>query len=407
MKKPHYGWAVCIACLFLFLCNMGLCSNILTIYLPFIEDRGIPDSMGSAILSVRCAFSFLTTFFVGIYYQKFSLRRGILLCSTVGVLFPLVFCAAVNAPALYYLGAALAGIAYGAGCIYPVSLLLNNWFHARRGLAIGISAAGSGIATMLFSPLLSSVAERHSLSAAFLLHASFMAVAAVAVYLVVRDTPEEMGLHPYGETAQQAEEEKVQPAFAPPRHMLWMLALMMLLTGGAGLAFSGHLAVLMRTEGYAPAFAASMVSLFGMVLVVSKLFTGAIADRIGPKRCSILLFSVFILGCFFVLGMDGSETVWCIALAAALGIGSPIFNVGPPLWAGDLSSREHYAKTLKWMQIFYNLGGIIFTVVPGIIADHTHEYKSAFLLFAAMMVAALTILLWAYRRRLTLSKTNL
>lgn len=52
MKKPHYGWAVCIACLFLFLCNMGLCSNILTIYLPFIEDRGIPDSMGSAILSV-------------------------------------------------------------------------------------------------------------------------------------------------------------------------------------------------------------------------------------------------------------------------------------------------------------------------------------------------------------------
>ena len=43
-----------------------------------------------------------------------------------------------------------------------------------------------------------------------------------------------------------------------------------------------------------------------------------------------------------------------------------------------------YAETLRWLQMFYNFGGIAFTAVPGIIADHTGEYKSSYVLFAAI-----------------------
>ena len=404
MKRGHYAWAVCFACLLLFLCNMGLCSNILTVYLPFIEARGISDGMGSAILSVRCLFSFLTTFFLSVYYKKFSLRHGILLASLIGAVFPLVFCIAGSNPFIYYLGAILAGFSYGAGVIYPVSLLLSNWFHARHGFAVGLSAAGSGVATMAFSPLLSSVVVRFSLETAFIAQAIFMALCTVVTYLIIRDTPAEKGILPYGESKETiAADHAPSPDFTLPRGMLWMLALMMLLNGGAGLAFSGHLGVLTRTSGYRAELAASLISLFGLMLIISKLVAGSIADRIGSKQCSILLFLIFIAGCFFVFGMDGSNTFWCFALAIMLGLGASLFNVGPPLWAEDLSSRQQYAKTLKWLQIFYNLGGIIFTVVPGLIADHTHEYKSSFVLFAVMMTLSLLILLWAYRKRAALA----
>jgi hypothetical protein len=115
---------ICIAGLWLFLCNMGLCSNILTIYLPFIEATGISGGAGSSILSIRCLFSFITTFFVGVYYRKLSLRRGILIASLVGAAAALVF-AVGGGPAVYYAGAALAGVAYGAGSVYPVPLLMN------------------------------------------------------------------------------------------------------------------------------------------------------------------------------------------------------------------------------------------------------------------------------------------
>ena len=36
--------------------------------------------------------------------------------------------------------------------------------------------------------------------------------------------------------------------------------------------------------------------------------------------------------------------------------------------------------------------------VPGIIADHTGEYKSSYILIAGMMLVSLLILLWSYRR---------
>ena len=398
MKKPHYAWAICLACMLLYVCNMGLCSNILTIYLPFIEETGISDSAGSAMLSIRCLFSFLTTFLVDRFYKSFSIRRGLLLISLVGALYPLVACLE-GGLITYYIGAALAGIAYGAGCIYPSALLITNWFSTRRGLAVGISSAGSGISTMLFSPALSAVVLRFSLKTAFVLQSAFMLLCAVVVYLTVRDTPEEMYAEKYSKGVELKTKRSSDRFQAPGKGLLAVLALMMLLNGGAGLAFSGHLSILSVSSGYSSELAASAVSIFGLVLIISKLSSGNIADRLGTLKCSIILICIFIAGCFFPLGMNGNDIFWCYALVVLLGFGASVYNLGPPLWAADLSSAEHYGRTLKWLQLFYNLGGIIFTVVPGIIAEHTGEYKSSYLMFAVMMLISLTLLLLAYRRQ--------
>ena len=63
MKKIHYAWAVCAACVLLMFCNIGLCSNLITVYLPFIEETGISGGLGSAIITVRCLFAFITSGF--------------------------------------------------------------------------------------------------------------------------------------------------------------------------------------------------------------------------------------------------------------------------------------------------------------------------------------------------------
>ena len=380
----------------MFLCNIGLCSNILTVYLPFIEATGISGGVGSSILSIRSLFSFITAFFVGIYYRKLSLRRGILLASLTGTAAMLVFSIG-GGPAVYFIGAALAGIAYGAGSVYPVSILMNRWFSSCLGLALGISNAGSGLATMVFSPLLSAAIQRFSLRTAFLLQAGFMALSAVIVYLVIRDAPGDLGLMPYGAGKRTASVPDRSNPGELPKYMPGLLAVMMLLNGGVGLAFSGHISVLTVTSGYSVETAARVVSLFGLTLTIGKLASGGIADRIGAKRCSVLLAAVFIAGCLCVFGMDGALMLWCFALACFLGFGASVFNVGPSLWAADFSSADSYGKTLRFLQIFYNLGGIVFTVIPGIIADHTGEYKSSYVIFAGMMAVSTTILLLVYR----------
>ena len=396
VKKPHYAWVICFAGLWMILCNMGVGSSMLTIYLPFIEAQGISHSVGSSLLTVKCLFSFLTIFAVGVYYRKLSLRLGMCIATLIGAAGTLVYCLG-GVPA-YYLGASLAGIAYGAGTVYPVSLLLANWFRKDRGLAVGITSAGSGVATMLFSPIVTSVIVRHSLRAAFLLQAAFLTAGAGQIWLIVRDTPEETGREIYGGEAAETASAQEDGQDAPlPRSVLWMLAVMMLLNGGVGFSFIGHLSVLSIGCGYPAEVAARTVSLFGMLMVTGKFLTGGIADRIGTKRCSVLLLTLFFLGCLCVTGMDGRSMLWLTLLAVLLGFGSSVFNVGPPLWAAELSSRPQYASTMRWMQLFYNLGGIAFTAVPGMIADRTGEYRTSYYLFAAMVAVSLLILFLVYR----------
>ena len=400
MKKLHYAWIVCLCGLWMFMCNMGLCSNILSVYLPFIEASGLSDSMGSAILSIRCLSSFAVTFLVELYYRKLSLRLGILMATLIGAASAAIY--AIGGSALvYYAAAVLGGVAYGLGAIYPASLLLSNWFNTHRGLALGISSAGSGVAAMAFSPLVSALVLKYSLRTAFLLQAAFVLVSAVAIFLLLRDDPAQMGLAPYGAGAKA--DDKAQRQEGPARlsrPMLWMLALMMLLIGGAGQAFSGHLSVLTKSVGYGVGLAATVVSLHGLVLVCSKFLSGGLADRFGTKRCTSLLMVLFILGCVLVWFMNGVSLLLCFAPVVFMSLGASVYNVGPPLWAADLSDRAGYPKLLKWLQLFYNLGGILFSVVPGVIADHTGEYQSAYLLIAAMMLLSLAILRWAYWRGL-------
>lgn len=79
----------------------------------------------------------------------------------------------------------------------PISLLIGRWFHARRGLAFGIGTTGSGIATIVMPPLITTLIEKRSLSFAFYTEAAITALASLLILLLIRDRPEDLGMLPY------------------------------------------------------------------------------------------------------------------------------------------------------------------------------------------------------------------
>ena len=396
MKRFHYAWVICGACTLLMICNMGLCSNILTVYLPFVEDTGISGSQGSAILSIRCLFSFLSVFFVSCYYRRVSLRMGVGIATVLGALAALLFSVSTSA-AMYFTAAAVAGIAYGLGSTIPMSLLITNWFEEQRGLAMGICSAGSGMSTVLFSPVLTALAKHVSLRAAFLFQALFMLLSAVLLYLLLRETPAQKGLRPYG--ADAIRETTVRHTGSADLAVAgWLMMIpAILVVGGTGQASCGHLSILLTTGGYGAETAAAAASIFGFSLVLSKFLFGGIADRIGTKKTSVLFFGIFAAGCLMALLLDGKSAVTGYQLAAVMGFGSPIFAVGVPLWAAELSTAGSYERTLKWFQVLYAAGGIVFSAIPGMIGDRTGEYVSSYILFAAVALVSLGLLLLTYR----------
>lgn len=452
--KFHYAWVICAACTLLIICNMGLCSNILSVYLPFLKQNGLSSEQGSAILSIRCFASFLSVFLVPWYYGKLSLRNGAVISTLFGAAAAVIFSVGANMAAIasagtvatsagaatatsvgattaasvgaataasvgaaaaasvgaaaassgssfpvaiYFIAAAFAGIAYGIGAVIPASLLISAWFVKHKGLAMGISSAGTGMATIVFPPVLTSMIQKSGLAFAFRFQAIFIVVSAVLIFFLLKDSPAMMGYQAYG-AGEKSEKIRTRSGTRDLTPFTWVLMIIVVLaSGGCGLASCGHLPVLATSCGYTVETVALITSIYGVMLMLSKFLFGGIADRVGTKTASILFFLIFIAGCLFALLLDGTAVFKVILMSAFLGFGSPIFAVGIPLWAIDFSTPASYPRTLKWFQILYSGGGILFNLIPGFISGRTGEYISSYVFFAVTIIVCLVLLLMTYR----------
>jgi sugar phosphate permease len=74
-----------------------------------------------------------------------------------------------------------------------------RWFSARRGLVVGILTASVATGQLIFLPLLAAITERLGWRIALSLICVMLALAALAVLMVMRDRPSDVGLRPFGD----------------------------------------------------------------------------------------------------------------------------------------------------------------------------------------------------------------
>ena len=101
------------------------------------------------------------------------------------------------------------GIGTGMTALVLGATIAARWFAARRGLVVGILTASVATGQLVFLPLLASLTERLGWRIALALVCVMLGVAALAVLLVMRDRPSDVGLRPFGD-------EGTEPLPAPP-----------------------------------------------------------------------------------------------------------------------------------------------------------------------------------------------
>lgn len=85
----------------------------------------------------------------------------------------------------------------GFGYAHTVAnALIANWFPIKKGLAMGWSTMGQNIATAIFVPLLMLFLRFTNLSGSFYIMGAILALAGVAGWFLVRNTPEEWDATP-------------------------------------------------------------------------------------------------------------------------------------------------------------------------------------------------------------------
>ena len=402
-KKVHYAWTVCIVSTLLIFVTMGTVSNGFSVYLPYIINRNsFTHAQGSFLVTLRCLVSFCAMLFIGYFYKLFSLRKGVGLAAfCAGLAFS--FYSIAHTYLTFCIGAALSGVSYGLGSMIPVSILMNRWFVERKTLALGICASGSGIATIILPPVTAELIRRLSMEWAFLVEAVFIFAAAVVIVLLVRNSPEEKGLRPFGEkeegeaSATQATEIPVEESRTLSRKVWILMGCVSLCMGALANPGFSHLAVLFSTEGFDDMTVAYFISGVGVMITLGKLIYGQVTDKVGGYKSSILFGFILLFGhllCCLAFYKSVSISVLTVLL---LGMGYPIATIGPSVWAVDLASRDRFPTVVRRLQVVYAAGALAFASIPGILADRFGSYIPAYLLFSSLLIVTLLFIWLSYR----------
>lgn len=399
MKRLHYAWSVCLGGALSVFAIIGLGVNIFAIYQPYIiQFNHFTNAQGSLITTTRSLFVVLSMMVVNQLSARFGLRQVMTFGMGLLTLSCVCFGLATSFPA-YCAAAALTGLAYGFGGMIPLSLVIGHWFRDRRGFALGLAAAATGVSTIFASPIVTALIENFGLRTAFLAEAAFVFLVMILVWHLVRSAPGDLGMEPYHLGGNEA---PVPPPRSAPAGMSRLLSAALLfaafLTGAPGGPGFSHMTVLYTSCGYDSMTVAMLISYMGLIICVGKIICGQVYDAVGGRLGNYYTFGVFFLG--FILCCTaplGGRFLPYLAITF-FSLGVPISNVSFAVWADDLYGAVGYESAVRSFTVAFALGMLLFGPLPGILADVFGSYVPAYAFFAGTLVVSMVIVRYAYNK---------
>lgn len=401
-QGKNYCWlVVAVTCGILF-CNMGIiASSIHGSYL--ISEVGLSNVQNSMLISVRLFFCLIGSALCGVYFSRLSLHAGLTLSMVMGTASYALFAIAGDYP-VFLAAAALSGMTQGFGGSIGTSVLIKNWFVKKQSFAFGVTAAASGLCSVILPGLVRNLTESASLRTAFLAETGIFAAVALVTFLVIRDRPEQIGLRAYGAESGNMRwgnehTETVGEVRKTSKQSFVLLAVMFILSGGQIYATWIHFSVLFSTAGFPSSEYTVLLSIGGAALMAGKILYGLFTDRFGSKSAFYLFCPIqmagLLLNCCAV--MTGSFAVGVIGSILEGGAGV-ITTVGMSSMAADLyPDSEDFKKKMIWFTCIHLSGSLIFSTLFGVTADLFSSYVPIFAVCALLGAVNMVLVKLAYK----------
>ena len=240
-----------------------------------------------------------------------------------GVLITLAWLINASAESLsaLYVGAAVGGV--GAGAIYATCVgNALKWFADRRGLAVGLTAAGFGAGAALTVVPIRAVIAADGYQAAFVWFGLLQGIVVFALgWLMRAPLPGE------GVRTAPVKVEQSSRSYAP-REVLaspvfWVLYVMFVLVSASGLMATAQIALIAHDFGVSDTVAVLGATTLTVALLVDNVANGFarplfgwISDHIGREYTMALAFGLGAVS-YWLLGTAGT-TPWAFVLFAGL-----------------------------------------------------------------------------------------
>jgi sugar phosphate permease len=216
-RNIHYGWVMVGVTFLAALVSAGTVGAPGVFIVPLQREFGWTTAEISSALSIRFILFGLMAPFAAALLNRYGLRNVTLAAQLIVVSALLASLAMTQVWQLMLLWGVVIGIGTGMTALVLGATIATRWFAARRGLVVGIMTASVATGQLVFLPLLASLTERLGWRTALALVCCVLGISAIAVLMLMRDRPSDLGLRPFGDKGNE-------PLPAPPPNTAPILA---------------------------------------------------------------------------------------------------------------------------------------------------------------------------------------
>jgi sugar phosphate permease len=208
-RNIHYGWVMVGVTFLAALISAGTVGAPGVFIVPLQKEFGWSTAQISSALSIRFILFGLMAPFAAALLNRYGLRNVTLTAQLVVVSALVASLGMTQVWQLMLLWGVVIGIGTGMTALVLGATIATRWFAARRGLVVGVMTASVATGQLVFLPLLASLTERLGWRLALTFVCVMLGVSALAVALMMRDRPSDVGLRPFGD-------EGTEPLPVPP-----------------------------------------------------------------------------------------------------------------------------------------------------------------------------------------------
>lgn len=394
MRPPRffYGWVIATCCFLVLLVTNGtIISGITAFDAALLEEFG----WSRGTLKFRDLLTFMLAGLLaplgGVLADRFGVRplmlTGALLLSASNYGYARI----TSEHGMYVAHVLYAGVLVSCGLLVSV-LLTSRWFVARRGTALGFVIVGTSLGGVLFPVINTWLIGAYGWRTAMLWLTVPPLVLFALITVLVRETPADMGLKPYGYESANLPHDHV-PHLTGMHYgealrtvTFWALAVAAMCTFFGILGAQAHLILHLRGIGLSPQQAASGLSLLFLCGLVGKFFFGWLAD-LYDKRLVLLLNLVVMFAGSVALASMAPAAVWPAILLFGFGWGG-IYTLLQVLCMSSFGLRAG-GRILGTITVLDAIGGGLGIWLTGLLYDRTGSYALPFAIIAAAVGVAL------------------
>ena len=408
--KRFYGWNVVGAMFF----GMFLVLGTRNSFGVFVETWEREWNVSTTDISVAAAIGWIINGFsqpiLGKIVDRYGGRMMVVVSTIVlGVSYLLLaFVDSVLMLAVLFGGV----ISFFAGGVSPGTsgAVITRWFQRKRGVAMSVVAAGGSLGGMVMVPFMAQLMLATTWQTTWVVSGIIVLVFGVPVsFLVLRDSPDDMGLLPDGEvraTGRQASAEQRSRAQAMMRGgplgaegwteafkswPMWQLSIGYFVCGITTASISTHFVRWAISEDISQSNAAWAFGILMGINAGGVVLIGLLSDYIQRHYLLALVYLVRGVAFMSLIVLPGATAMWAFAF-----IGGVSWLATVPLTTGltaDVYGVRNVGMLGGLINFSHQMGGGAAVLLFGLTFDRLGTYDPAFAAGAAcLLIAGLVIL---------------